>query len=159
MKRISAAPDTNTVFRDVLKLLPWTVFARLVETRGTDELVRSFTAKRQLTALRFGQLSRAYPLRDIEASMASRRARLYRAGGAAPARPTFADADRDRDSRVFSDLFIAKLGMATRGLRRKMGDAAPLIDSANLHLAGAGAEWARFSAEVCGAKARCARSS
>jgi hypothetical protein len=45
------------------------------------------------------------------------------------------------------------LGMATRGLRRKMGDAAPLIDSTGLPLAGAGAEWARFSAEVCGAKA------
>jgi len=43
--------------------------------------------------------------------------------------------------------------MATRGLRRKMGDAAPLIDSTGLPLAGAGAEWARFSAEVCGAKA------
>ncbi len=45
------------------------------------------------------------------------------------------------------------LGMATRGLRRKMGDAVRLIDSTGLHLAGVGAKWARFSAEVCGAKA------
>ena len=45
------------------------------------------------------------------------------------------------------------LGMATRGLRRKMGDAVRLIDSTSLHLAGAGTQWARFSAEVCGAKA------
>ena len=45
------------------------------------------------------------------------------------------------------------LGMATRGLRRKMGEAVRLIDSTSLHLAGAGAKWARFSAEVCGAKA------
>ena len=44
-------------------------------------------------------------------------------------------------------------GMATRGLRRKMGDAVRLIDSTSLHLAGAGTQWARFSAEVCGAKA------
>ena len=121
-------PHTNTVFRDILKRLPWTVFERLVEKRGTDELVRSFTTKRQLLALLFGQLSGAYSLRDIEASMSSHRARLYHAGGAAPARSTFADANRDRDSRVFSDLFIAMLGMATRGLRRKMGDAAPLIE-------------------------------
>jgi hypothetical protein len=48
MKRISAVPHTNTVFRDVLKLLPWSAFDRLVEKRGTDELVRSFTTKRQL---------------------------------------------------------------------------------------------------------------
>ena len=45
------------------------------------------------------------------------------------------------------------LGMTTRGLRRKMGDAVRLINSTGLRLAGAGAEWARFSAEVCGAKA------
>jgi Transposase DDE domain len=55
------------------------------------------------------------------------------------------------------------LGMATRGLRRKLGDAVRLIDS-SLHLAGAGTQWAkhrkcpsdaegRFSADVCGAKA------
>jgi hypothetical protein len=153
MKGISAVPHTNTVFRDVLKLLPWSAFDRLVEQHGTDELVRSFTTKRQLTALLFGQLSGAHSLREIEASMSSHQARLYHAGAAAPARSTFADANRDRDSRVFSDLFIAMLGMATRGLRRKMGDAVRLIDSTGLHLAGAGAQWARFSAEVCGAKA------
>jgi hypothetical protein len=153
MKGISAVPHTNTVFRDVLKLLPWSAFDRLVEQHGTDELVRSFTTKRQLTALLFGQLSGAHSLREIEASMSSHQARLYHAGAAAPARSTFADANRDRDSRVFSDLFIAMLGMATRGLRRKMGDAVRLIDSTSLHLAGAGAQWARFSAEVCGAKA------
>jgi len=48
---------------------------------------------------------------------------------------------------------MVMLGMARRGLRRKMGDAVRLIDSTGLRLAGAGAEWARFSAEVCGAKA------
>ena len=146
-------PHTNTVFRDVLKLLPWSAFERLVEKHGTDDLVRSFTTKRQLLALLFGQLSGAHSLRDIEASMSSHQARLYHAGGAAPARSTFADANRDRDSRVFSGLFMHMLGMATRGLRRKMGDAVRLIDSTSLRLAGAGAEWARFSAEVCGAKA------
>jgi hypothetical protein len=155
MKGISAVPHTNTVFCDVLKLLPWSAFERLVEQHGTDELVRSFTTKRQLLALLFGQLSGAHSLRDIEASMGSHQARLYHAGGVAPARSTFADANRDRDSRVFSDLFIAMLGMATRGLRRKMGDAVRLIDSTSLRLAGAGAKWARFSAEVCGAKAGC----
>jgi hypothetical protein len=152
-ERSNAVPHTNTVFHDVLKLLPWSTFEGLVEQYGTDSLVRRFTTKRQLTALLFGQLSGAQSLRDIEASMASHKARLYHAGGAAPPRSTFADANRDRDSRVFSDLFVAMLGMATRGLRRRMGEAVRLIDSTGLHLAGAGAQWARFSAEVCGAKA------
>jgi len=153
MKRISAVPHTNTVFRDVLKLIPWADFNRLVEKHGTDDLVRRFTTKRQLLALLFGQLSGACSLRDIEASMSSHRARLYHAGGVAPARSTFADANRDRNPEVFSGLFTHMLGMATRGLRRKMGDAVRLIDSTSLHLAGVGAHWARFSADVCGAKA------
>jgi len=153
MKRISAVPHTNTVFRDVLKLIPWADFNRLVEKHGTDDLVRRFTTKRQLLALLFGQLSGACSLRDIEASMSSHRARLYHAGGVAPARSTFADANRDRNPEVFSGLFTHMLGMATRGLRRKMGDAVRLIDSTSLHLAGVGAQWARFSADVCGAKA------
>jgi hypothetical protein len=109
MKRISAVPHSNTVFRDILKLVPWVEFDRLVKKHGTDELVRSFTTKRQLLALLYGQLSGAYSLRDIEASMSSHQARLYHAGGAAPARSTFADANRDRDSKVFSGLFLHML--------------------------------------------------
>jgi Transposase DDE domain/Domain of unknown function (DUF4372) len=157
-------PHSNTVFRDILKLVPWAGFDQLVEKHGTDELVRSFTTKRQLLALLYGQLSGASSLRDIEASMSSHQARLYHAGGAAPARSTFADANSVRDSKVFSGLFEHMLGMATRGLRRQMGEVVRLIDSTGLHLAGAGTQWAkhrkcpsdaegRFSAEVCGAKA------
>jgi Transposase DDE domain len=59
-------------------------------------------------------------------------------------------AGRDPSSVLF---FTHMQGMTTRGLRRKMGDAGRLIDSTGLRLAGASANWARFSAEVCGVKA------
>jgi IS4 transposase len=153
MKRISAVPHTNTVFRDILKLVPWAAFDELVKKHGSDELVRSFTTKRQLLALLFGQLSGACSLRDIEASMKSHHGRLYHAGGFAPARSTFADANRSRNPEVFSGLFMHMLGMMTRGQRRKLGDMVRLIDSTGLRLAGAGTNWARFSTDVCGAKA------
>src|SRR5258705_1757244 len=91
MKRINAVPHTNTVFRDILKLVPWSEFDKLVKNHGSDELVRSFTTKRQLLALLYGQLSGACSLRDIEASMTSHQGRLYHVGGFAPARSTFAD--------------------------------------------------------------------
>ena len=45
------------------------------------------------------------------------------------------------------------LAMTTRGLRRKHDDVVRLINSTGLHLAGTGTNWARFSADVCGAKA------
>jgi hypothetical protein len=153
IKRISAVPHTNTVFRDILKLVPWSEFDKLVKNHGSDELVRSFTTKRQFLALLFGQLSGACSLRDIEASMRSHQGRLYHAGGFAPARSTFADANRSRNPEVFSALFMYMLATTKRGLRRKLGDAVRLIDSTSLHLAGAGTNWARFSTDVCGAKA------
>jgi len=153
VKRISALGHANTVFTDVLKLVPWNIFEQLVKTHGTDDLVRSFKTKHQFKALLFAQLSGAHSLRDIHTSMSSHRARLYHVGAVVPPRSTFADANRVRDPAVFSGLFMYMLSMMTHGLRRKLGDAVRLIDSTGLHLAGVGSEWARFSTKVCGAKA------
>ena len=43
-------------------------------------------------------------------------------------------------------------GRARRGLRRKLGEAAYLIDSTGLRLSGMGSDWAHFSATARGAK-------
>jgi len=151
-KGINAVRFTNTVFRDILKLVPWTAFDKLVDEYRTDALSRSFSTRRQFTTLLFAQFSGAASLRDVEAVMESHQARLYQLGAGAPKRSTFADANRTRDSRVFSKLFETMLRMGSRGFRRKMGDAVRLIDSTSLHLAGAGSNWARFSSDVFGAK-------
>ena len=134
----------NTVFTDVLKLVPWNAFEQLVKTHGTDDLVRSFTTKHQFVALLFAQLSGAHSLRDIHTSMSSHRARLYHAGAVVPPRSTLADANRVRDPAVFSGLFMHMLSLTTRGLRRKMGDAVRLINSTGLHLAGVEASGRAF---------------
>ena len=142
----------NSVFHDILKLIPWTEFDRLVEEHGSDELVRKFKTRHQFIALLYGQLAGAGSLREIEATMASHQARLYHLGGQVPKRATFADANRTRSPLVFSGLFQHMLGMAARPFRRQMAEAVLLIDSTSLHLAGIGTKWARFSADVCGAK-------
>jgi hypothetical protein len=143
----------NSVFHDLLKLVPWTAFDRLVEAHGADEGTRSFTSRQHLNALLFAQLSGAGSLREIGATMASHQGRLYHSGALAPKRSTLADANRSRDSRIFSGLFEGMLAQAGRGVRRKMADAVRLIDSTGLRLAGVGSEWARFSTGVFGAKA------
>jgi DDE family transposase/uncharacterized protein DUF4372 len=152
-KRINAVRHQNSVFRDLLKLIPWGKFDQLVDEHGSDDLVRKFKTRHQLIALLYGQVAGACSLREIETTMASHQARLYHVGGRVPRRSTFADANRSRSPLVFSGLFQHMLGMATRAMRRKMDDVVLLIDSTSLHLAGIGTEWARFSAEVCGAKA------
>jgi Domain of unknown function (DUF4372)/Transposase DDE domain len=144
---------TNSVFHDILKLVPWTAFDRLVGEFGADDAARSFTTRNQFQVLLFAQLGGASSLREVEAVMSSHQARLYHAGAKAPKRSTLADANRNRDPRVFCKLFEHMLSASTRGFRRKIGEAVRLIDSTGLRLAGAGAQWARYSSEVFGAKA------
>ncbi|MGH6820426.1 MAG: IS4 family transposase [Methylocella sp.] len=144
---------TNSVFHDILKLVPWTAFDKLVDAYGTDEAARSFTTRHQFISLLFAQFCGASSLREVESLMSSHQGRLYHVGAKAPKRSTFADANRDRDPRVFSKLFEHMLASSTRGFRRTMDDAVRLIDSTSLHLAGVGAQWARFSSDVFGAKA------
>jgi hypothetical protein len=146
---------TNSVFHDILKLVPWAAFDRLVDEYGTDEAARRFTTRNQFLVLFFAQFGGVSSLREVEAVMASHQARLYHAGAKAPKRSTFADANRNRDPRVFSKLFEPMLAASPRGLRRKMGEAVRLIDSTSLRLAGAGAQWARFSSGVFGVKSAC----
>ncbi|MGI8570009.1 MAG: hypothetical protein ACR2KT_13595 [Methylocella sp.] len=93
--------------------------------------------------------------REGESAMSSHPARLYHVGAKAPKRSTFADANRDRDPRVFSKLFEHMLASSTRGFRRTMDDAVRLIDKTSLHLAGVGAQWARLSSDVFGGKRAC----
>jgi IS4 transposase len=152
-KEINAVRHQNSVFHGLLQLVPWHVFDRLVAEHGTDDLVREFTTAHQLIALLFAQFSGATSLREIENLMGTHKARLYHAGGKVAARSTLADANRVRNPAVFSELFEHLLATMARTTRRRMRQAVRLIDSTSLHLAGRGAKWAQFSANVCGAKA------
>jgi hypothetical protein len=143
----------NSVFHDVLKRLPWAEFDRLVAVHAADRRVRRLSTKSQLIAMLYGQLSGAHSLREIVAGLDSHAVRLYHVGGRPVSRSTLADANARRPSQVFSGVFAALVARAQRGLRRSVGEAVYLIDSTALRLAGAGAQWAHFSAKACGAKA------
>jgi hypothetical protein len=142
----------NTVLHEVTKWIPWATFEKLVEEHRADDRVRRLTTKHQFLALLFGQLAGLSSIRELITAMESHSRRLYHCGAVVPRRTTFAEANSKRSSELFVALFREILVQQTRGLRRKMGGAVLLLDSTGLHLAGLGAEWARFSANVCGAK-------
>lgn len=143
----------NSVFHSVMKQVPWGEFDRLVGAHGTDYRVRRLTTKDQFVALLFGQLSGASSLREIELGLASHASRLYHLGAHPALRSTLADANVNRTSAVFADLFAHMVGRAHRGLRRKMEGAVRLIDATMLPLNALSAAWSRFSVKCCGAKA------
>ena len=142
----------NTVFHDLLKRVPWDAFESLVQAHGTDKHVRQLSTKSQFIALLYGQLGGATSLREITGGLNSHASRLYHLGARPAQRSTLADANARRSSAVFSGLFAAMVKRAHRGLRRKLGEAVYLIDATSLRLGEASADWARFSATVCGAK-------
>jgi len=143
----------NSVFHTVLKHLPLGELERLIAAHGADARQRGFTTKTHIAALIYGQLAGATSLREIEAGLGSHAARRYHLGIGDVRRSSLADANAHRPSAVFSDLLAAMMTWAHRGLRRKLDGVTYLIDSTSLALTARSATWARFSAEVCGAKA------
>lgn len=143
----------NSVFHGLLKHVPWTVFDRLVDKHRADARVRRLPTKSQFVALLYGQLSGAVSLREIEGGLKSHAVRLYHVGARPARRSTFADANASRPHAVFADLFAHMTAQAHRGLRRRLGESVYLIDATGVRLSGLSAEWAHFSARVCGAKA------
>ena len=145
-------PHHNTVFRDILKLVPWHRFEALVEEHDADARVRRLSTRAQLVALLYGQLSGASGLRETVTGLSSHTARLYHLGAAPVRRSTFSDANARRPFAVFADLLALMMKQAHRGLRRKLAEAVYLIDATSVRLNGHSADWAQFSAGVCGAK-------
>lgn len=151
-KGVNVMQHKNSVFHGVLKHVPWGEFDRLVEEHEADFRVRRLTTKSQFVALLYGQLAGAASLREIVAGLKSHAMRLYHLGAQPAQRSTLADANARRPVAVFADLFAALVKQAHRGLRRKIADTTYLIDATSVRLNGFSADWARFSAGVCGAK-------
>jgi Domain of unknown function (DUF4372) len=151
--RSNAVPHQNSVFHDLLKLVPWGEFERLVERHGADDAARRLKAKGHLIALLYGQLAGATSLREIVGGLESQAAGLYHLGGSVVKRSTLAEANAQRPSAVFSGLLGSLMKQAHRRLRQEVGECVYLIDSTSVRLTELSARWARFSDGVCGAKA------
>lgn len=145
-------PHENSVMHAVTRHLPWDDFDRLVEELNTDADARGFNSKSHLMAMLFAQLSGAAALRDVEAGMASHADRLYHLGITPAVRSTLADANRNRDSRLFSGVFARMIGRLDRGQRRSLAETTYLLDATAIPLPSHAARWARFSATTCGVK-------
>jgi len=142
----------NTVFHDVLKLVPWRVVDRLVERYRTDKRVRRLSTQNQFVAMLYAQLSDAQSLRAIEASFESHAPRLYHLGASELSRSTLADANAKRSCAVFTGLLCELMGRCERSLASKVAEAVYLVDSTGFRLTSLSGDWARFSPGVHGAK-------
>jgi IS5 family transposase len=95
----------NTIFHQMLKLIPRHHFAKLEAEHGTGRKARSFTRWSQLVHLLSMQLTARASLRDGVASLKARVKSLYHLGVQPVARSTFADANNRRPASFYEALF------------------------------------------------------
>ncbi len=94
----------RTIFSQLMDFLPLPEFRRCVERYRGDYKVQSFSCLDQFLCLAFAQLTYREGLRDIEACLRAQQAKLYHMGFRGRiSRATLADANENRDWRIFGD--------------------------------------------------------
>ena len=95
----------KTLFAQVMELVPWKTFGRIIERHKGDAGVRTLSCADLFRLMAFAQLTWRESLRDIEACLAANQTKLFHMGmKASPARSTLADALERRDWRIYHAL-------------------------------------------------------
>ena len=98
----------NTIFNQLLQLIPRHEFENLVRQYSGDRYVKEFTCYNQFTTLLYGQIKGRNSLRDIVTGLNTQRGKLYHLGIKSVARSTLADANNNRDWWIYEGLFHIK---------------------------------------------------
>jgi hypothetical protein len=113
---------SNTVFGQMLQLIPRHIFQHQVEThawRGPKPRKLSYWS--QLVALLYAQVSGKKSLRDLVFSLGRHQKKLYHLGLTPVKRSTLADANEQRPARVFSRTYFQLLSRLEAELARQPG--------------------------------------
>lgn len=108
----------RTVFSQLMDFFPRYEFQVCVNRYRGDRYVKNFSCSDQFLCLAFAQLTYRESLRDIEACLRAQRSKLYHMGFRGHvSRTTLADANENRDWRIFRD-FAQGLIQTARQLYR-----------------------------------------
>ena len=143
----------NTGKYVLAQLLDWIhpqQFRRCVTRYGGDYKVSQFSCWSQFVCMSFAQLTWRESLRDIEACLNSRLGQLYHLGLRGPVhRTTLADANEQRDWRIYAELAHGLLGDARRlyandPLAVSLEETVYALDASIIDLGLKLCPWARF---------------
>ena len=135
------------------QLLEWIhpqQFRRCVHRHGGNHKVRSFSCWDQFVCLAFAQLSYRESLRDIESCLRSHHGQLYHLGVRGEvSRSTLADANENRDWRIYADLAQSLIRRARPlyagdDLGLELDQTAYALDATIIDLCLSVFPWARF---------------
>lgn len=95
----------NTVFAQLMKLVPRHEFESLQKQHHTGQNLRKMSRWSQFIALGFAQLSGRCSLRDIVTNISAQRQKLYHLGVGEVSRSSLARVNRDQPSSLYEALF------------------------------------------------------
>lgn len=149
----------QTVFAQLVELLPRRAFENAVQRYGGRHRVRSFSCMDQLLCMVFAQLTGRASLRETVSCLRAIGPRRYHCGIRGPvSRSTLADANERRDHRIFMDTALAMIAAARLELPvdadlRRLNAEAYAIDSTTIDLCLKLFPWAHFRRRKGGIKA------
>jgi hypothetical protein len=144
------------VFAQLMRLLPWHTFRRLVHRYDGERYVKSFSCTDQFLAMALAQLSGRESLRDIETCLRAHPEKLFHLGfRSRVARSTLAEANATRDWRLYADfaravIVNARIGRADDPLRDMFDQALYALDSTTVELCLSLYPWAPAMHSGCG---------
>lgn len=138
------------VFSQVMDFMPLHTFRRCVAKYQGDYKVRSFSCLDQYLCMAFAQLTYRESLRDIEVCLRSQTNKLYHMGiRSNVCRSTIADANEQRDWRIYADLASALIATArdlykTETFLDDLEETVYALDSTTIDLCLSMFPWANF---------------
>jgi len=137
----------NTIFSQVLNLIPRHQFETIVKRHKADRYVKYFTCWQQFITLVFAQIRSKDSLRDIETSLRTHTNRWYHLGLKDIKRSTLCDANKSRSYRIYEQLFYKILQRCrdiTPKHRFKFKNPLYTLDSTVIDLCLSLYPWAKF---------------
>ena len=140
----------KTLFAQLMDFVPWTTFTKIVSRYGGDRRVRTLACAEQYRAMAFAQLTYRESLRDIETCLSVQASKLYHMGFRDPVRrSTLADANENRDWRIYADLaqrliVQARKLYATEEFGLDLTNTVYALDSTTIDLCLSVFPWAHF---------------
>ncbi len=99
----------NTIFNQLLALIPRNKFDSLVGIHQADKYTKRFTTFNQMAIMLYAQATGKDSLRELEASLITHQGKLYHNGINSVSRSTISDANSRRDWRLFESMFYEVL--------------------------------------------------
>jgi hypothetical protein len=150
--------EGRTVFSQTMDFLPRKSFRRCVQRYGGNSRIRSFTCYEQFLCMAFAQLTYRDSLRDTVLCLRALQNKLHHVGiQSKVSRSTLADANENRDWRIYSDFAQILIGHGRKlyvdedfGL--ELDETVYALDSSTIDLCRSLFPWARFRSTKSGVK-------